>query len=127
MYDYHDWVSSIRFGSLLGKIDKSGEWVREPLRRDHHLFAIEDPFDLTHDLGRQVDRDALFEIRGEFMRAQKIMSNRGTFEQLMEAHTGAWRDDRLAKSATSAHHQQSAPSVSMPRESRSVIAPQRRR
>lgn len=37
------------------------------------LFCIEDPFEVTHNLGRMVGRDALHTIRGEFMRAWRIL------------------------------------------------------
>ena len=42
-------------------------------RGDRHLFCIEDPFELTHDLGRVLDKDTLTELRDEFDRAHKLM------------------------------------------------------
>ena len=30
---------------------------------DRHLFCVEDPFELTHDLGRVMDRDTLRDVR----------------------------------------------------------------
>ena len=37
------------------------------------LLCIEDPFEITHNLGRMVGRQSLHAIRGEFMRAWRIL------------------------------------------------------
>ncbi|KAF9930246.1 hypothetical protein FBU30_000732 [Linnemannia zychae] len=49
----------------------------KPIVKNRYLFCIEDPFELDHNVGRPVDRYSLFTIRGEFMRAAKILSRRG--------------------------------------------------
>ena len=52
---------------------------------------MEDPFEITHDLGRVCDRDALFEIRGEFMRGYRILTEGGTVKDLCQPYTKEWR------------------------------------
>ncbi|KAF9964840.1 hypothetical protein BGZ70_005833 [Mortierella alpina] len=49
----------------------------KPVVKNRYLFCIEDPFELDHNVGRPVDRYSLFTIRGEFMRAAKILSRNG--------------------------------------------------
>ncbi|KAF9907313.1 hypothetical protein EC991_011135 [Linnemannia zychae] len=49
----------------------------KPVVKNRYLFCIEDPFELDHNVGRPVDRYSLFTIRGEFMRAAKILSRKG--------------------------------------------------
>ncbi|KAF9153122.1 hypothetical protein BG015_004025 [Linnemannia schmuckeri] len=49
----------------------------KPVVKNRYLFCIEDPFELNHNVGRPVDRYSLFTIRGEFMRAAKILSRKG--------------------------------------------------
>jgi hypothetical protein len=39
-----------------------------------YVCPMKDPFELSHDLGRRVDRKALFHIRGEFMRAFNLLA-----------------------------------------------------
>jgi len=38
------------------------------------LIKVEDPFEISHNVGRPVDKETLFDIRGEFIRASKILS-----------------------------------------------------
>ncbi|KAF9191202.1 hypothetical protein BGZ51_007653 [Haplosporangium sp. Z 767] len=49
----------------------------KPIVKNRYLYCIEDPFELDHNVGRPVDRYSLFTIRGEFMRAAKILSRNG--------------------------------------------------
>jgi len=74
-FSYKDSVISIRTGQVLQKSDK--EWTaKQNSRRDRYWWCIEDPFELTHNLGRVADRDSLYTMRGEFIRAHKLL-NRG--------------------------------------------------
>lgn len=74
-FSYKDSVISIRTGQVLTKGDK--EWTaKQNSRRDRYWWCIEDPFELTHNLGRVADRDSLYTMRGEFIRAYKLL-NRG--------------------------------------------------
>ena len=53
-----------------------------------HLFCIEDPFELTHDLGRVMDKDTLQEVRDEFERAHRLLTrDEATFATLCEKWT----------------------------------------
>lgn len=46
-----------------------------------YWVCIEDPFEITHNLGRPVGRDSLYFIRGEFLVAIKILHNSRNFPQ----------------------------------------------
>ncbi|KAG0229891.1 hypothetical protein BGW42_001292 [Actinomortierella wolfii] len=83
-FRYATQVVSIRKGGLLTKDQK--EWSKEFLQaenrppssvRSRYLFCIEDPFEVDHNVARTVDRYTLFAIRGEFMRAAKVLSRGG--------------------------------------------------
>ncbi|GJP46348.1 hypothetical protein CLOM_g5647 [Closterium sp. NIES-68] len=69
-HDYNRSVISIRTGGFLSKEEK--EWTRR-VGNERHLICIEDPFDLSHDLGRVVDRSSIRVLRDEFHRAAKVM------------------------------------------------------
>ncbi|CAI5483704.1 unnamed protein product [Closterium sp. Yama58-4] len=69
-HDYNRCVISIRTGGFLSKEEK--EWTRR-VGNERHLICIEDPFDLSHDLGRVVDRASIRVLRDEFHRAAKLM------------------------------------------------------
>ena len=69
-HDYNNSVISIRTGSILSK--ESKDWTRR-VGRDRHLMCIEDPFLLSHDLGRTVDRQSKDVMRKEFFRAATII------------------------------------------------------
>ena len=53
--------------------DEEGKVTR---RGDRHLFCVEDPFEVTHDLGRVMDRDTLRDVRAEIDRAHVMLSER---------------------------------------------------
>ena len=53
-------------------------------RFDRFWFCIEDPFELSHNLGRVADRDSLFTLRGEFMRAAKVLEEKGDLAAVCE-------------------------------------------
>lgn len=48
------------------------DWTRR-IGNDRHLICIEDPFKVTHDLGRVVDKYSIRVLREEFERAAEIM------------------------------------------------------
>jgi len=87
-FDYRSEVVSVRCGRFLTKSEK--DWTQNKAK-DRHLFCIEDPFDTTHDLGRVCDRQALHEIRGEFMRAHKELCESGDFREVCTQYTAEWR------------------------------------
>ncbi|PWA68200.1 PAP/25A-associated [Artemisia annua] len=69
-HDYANDVISIRAGRLVSKQAK--DWTRR-IGNDRHLICIEDPFEVTHDLGRVVDKRSIRVLREEFERAAEIM------------------------------------------------------
>ncbi|PON85155.1 PAP/25A-associated [Trema orientale] len=69
-HDYTDSVVSVRTGSILSKREK--DWTRR-VGNDRHLICIEDPFEISHDLGRVVDKFSIRVLREEFERAAEIM------------------------------------------------------
>jgi DNA polymerase sigma len=80
-FDYKNLVISVRTGGMLDKEDK--DWVK-PQCKDNCVFTVEDPFEVTHNLGRVVDRDSLWIIRYEFLRAYRVLaSSGGNLRQLL--------------------------------------------
>ncbi|KAL3536908.1 hypothetical protein ACH5RR_000274 [Cinchona calisaya] len=69
-HDYANDVISVRTGTILSKRTK--DWTRR-IGNDRHLICIEDPFELSHDLGRVVDKYSIRVLREEFERAAEIM------------------------------------------------------
>ncbi|XP_047980940.1 UTP:RNA uridylyltransferase 1 [Salvia hispanica] len=69
-HDYANDVISVRTGSMISKRDK--DWTRR-VGNDRHLICIEDPFEVSHDLGRVVDKHSIRVLREEFERAAEIM------------------------------------------------------
>jgi hypothetical protein len=48
------------------------DWTRR-VGNDRHLICIEDPFEISHDLGRVVDKFTIKILREEFERAANIL------------------------------------------------------
>ncbi|KAL9434995.1 hypothetical protein AB3S75_021290 [Citrus x aurantiifolia] len=71
-HDYASNVISVRTGSTISKQEK--DWTRR-IGNDRHLICIEDPFEVTHDLGRVVDKFSIKVLREEFERAAEIMQH----------------------------------------------------
>jgi DNA polymerase sigma len=75
-FPYVHGVASTRVGTLLSKEEKG--WTKEIQidnqriggigSRDRFWLCIEDPMDVGFNVCRSVDKEALFEIRGEFIR-----------------------------------------------------------
>ena len=92
-------------GGLLRKEDKGwtgartvtvestipGEDAKEV--RHRYLFAIEDPFELDHNVGRTVVHNGIVAIRDEFRRADKIIQNHGAGKTMADS-------DLFAEAAT---------------------------
>ncbi|KAF8797597.1 hypothetical protein BYT27DRAFT_7204404 [Phlegmacium glaucopus] len=75
---YNTGVASIRAGLL--KKDSKG-WqndlsARYNDARERNRFCIEDPFEIDYNVSRCVTKDGLYTIRGEFMRASRILASR---------------------------------------------------
>ncbi|KAL3649502.1 UTP:RNA uridylyltransferase 1 [Castilleja foliolosa] len=71
-HDYTTDVISIRMGSTISK--RAKDWTRR-VGNDRHLICIEDPFEVSHDLGRVVDKYSIRVLREEFERAAQIMQH----------------------------------------------------
>lgn len=69
-HDYSSDVISVRTGGFLRKEDK--EWTKR-IGNERHLVCIEDPFELSHDLGRTVDRQTKSVLHKEFIRAARLL------------------------------------------------------
>lgn len=69
-HNYSSDVVSIRLGACLHKDDK--DWTRR-IGNERHLVCIEDPFELSHDLGRTVDRQTRAVLHKEFTRAATLL------------------------------------------------------
>eukprot|EP00250_Pteridium_aquilinum_P013837 c21602_g1_i1 orf=134-3388(+) len=69
-HNYSRTVISIRTGKFLSKAEK--DWTRR-IGNERHLICIEDPFEVSHDLGRVVDKHSIRVLREEFQRAARIM------------------------------------------------------
>ncbi|KAL3381281.1 hypothetical protein AABB24_001420 [Solanum stoloniferum] len=69
-HDYANDVISVRSGSTVSK--RAKDWTRR-IGNDRHLICIEDPFEVSHDLGRVVDKFSIRVLREEFERAAEII------------------------------------------------------
>ncbi|KAK1777475.1 hypothetical protein QBC45DRAFT_330581 [Copromyces sp. CBS 386.78] len=56
--------------------------------RYRYLFAIEDPFELDHNVARTVTHTGIVAIRDEFRRAWRIIRNAGRLQQQAQGHQG---------------------------------------
>ncbi|KXZ54605.1 hypothetical protein GPECTOR_4g670 [Gonium pectorale] len=70
-HDYNGAVVCVRTGGTTTKAAK--EWTKRQ-GNERHLMCIEDPFELSHDLGRTIDKAAVQVLRREFERAAKIFA-----------------------------------------------------
>ncbi|GLC48346.1 hypothetical protein PLESTB_000086200 [Pleodorina starrii] len=71
-HDYNGSVVCVRTGSTVTKSSK--EWTKRQ-GNERHLMCIEDPFELSHDLGRTIDKAAVQVLRREFERAARIFAS----------------------------------------------------
>lgn len=69
-HNYAKSVISVRTGGILSKNEK--DWTRR-IGNERHLICIEDPFEISHDLGRVVDKHSICVLKEEFQRAAEIM------------------------------------------------------
>ncbi|KAH9834392.1 uncharacterized protein C8Q71DRAFT_139441 [Rhodofomes roseus] len=75
-FQYSHGVASIRAG-LLTKDSKGWESEYEKgSPRERNRLCIEDPFEVDYNVSRCVTKDGLYTIRGEFMRASRILATR---------------------------------------------------
>ncbi|KAH9476954.1 Terminal uridylyltransferase cid1 [Psilocybe cubensis] len=78
-FTYNTGVASIRAG-LLKKESKGWQNELSASRyndaRERNRLCIEDPFEIDYNVARCVTKDGLYTIRGEFMRAARILASR---------------------------------------------------
>lgn len=72
MIEFHTEVDPCPVSVSCSKEEK--DWTRR-VGNERHLICIEDPFELSHDLGRVVDRASIRVIRDEFHRAAKVLKH----------------------------------------------------
>ncbi|KAJ3153014.1 hypothetical protein HK101_001771 [Irineochytrium annulatum] len=85
-FPYVHGVASVRAGRVISKEDKG--WTKERQQelnrnggvKDRFWLCVEDPFEVTHNIGRPVDKETLYEVRGEFIRASKCLCAGATGE-----------------------------------------------
>lgn len=66
------WVAYYSSSCIVMYSKRAKDWTRR-IGNDRHLICIEDPFEVSHDLGRVVDKFSIRVLREEFERAAEIM------------------------------------------------------
>jgi DNA polymerase sigma len=85
-FDHDAQVASVRRGGFITK--QSRGWDKgEKLNR--HIIAVEDPQDLTHDLGRNVDKKTSKVILNEFKRASRLIAEGQGIYKIAESYSFA--------------------------------------
>ncbi|WFD29509.1 RNA uridylyltransferase [Malassezia sp. CBS 17886] len=95
-----DVISTNTEGGLVAK-ERRG-WAGEQL-------CIEDPFQMGYNVARTVTKDGLYTIRGEFMRASRLLANRSVRAASLLAQLCEEREDGLTRAPdfpvrSRAHH-----------------------
>lgn len=105
-FQFNTMVLSLRAGPLT---KESKGWTNDidvgglnEMARDRNRLCIEDPFEITYNVARTVTKDGLYTIRGEFMRATRILTQRPERAVLALAELCRERDDELLRAPRSA-------------------------
>ncbi|WVW78727.1 hypothetical protein I302_100687 [Kwoniella bestiolae CBS 10118] len=105
-FQFNNSVLSLRAGQLT---KESKGWVNDidvgglnEMARDRNRLCIEDPFEISYNVARTVTKDGLYTIRGEFMRATRILTQRPDRAVLALAELCRERDDDLHRAPRSA-------------------------
>lgn len=94
-FNYTKDAMSIRTeGGLITK--ESRGWQSE-------MLGIEDPFQAGYNVARTVTKDGLYTIRGEFMRASRLLANRSVRAPQLLADLCAEREDGLTRAPDARH------------------------
>ncbi|THH07581.1 hypothetical protein EW145_g3287 [Phellinidium pouzarii] len=104
-FSYNTGVASIRAG-LLKKDVKGWQNDTDPRFKDgreRNRLCIEDPFEVDYNVARCVTKDGLYLIRGEFMRASRILQVRPERAYYALAQLCEERDESVMK-LTAAHN-----------------------
>ncbi|XAO24786.1 hypothetical protein I312_103592 [Cryptococcus bacillisporus CA1280] len=104
-FQFNNSVLSLRAGQLT---KESKGWVNDidvgglnEMARDRNRLCIEDPFEITYNVARTVTKDGLYTIRGEFMRATRILTQRPERAVLALAELCREREDELQRAPRS--------------------------
>ncbi|WVQ97825.1 hypothetical protein IAU59_004940 [Kwoniella sp. CBS 9459] len=104
-FQFNNSVLSLRAGQLT---KESKGWVNDidvgglnEMARDRNRLCIEDPFEVSYNVARTVTKDGLYTIRGEFMRATRILTQRPDRAVLALAELCRERDDDLYRAPRS--------------------------
>lgn len=82
LHDYSLNVISVRTGGFVTKRQKN--WTTRH-GTERHLICVEDPFEVSHDLGRVVDRSSITILKDEFALALRVLrTQREPVEVLFE-------------------------------------------
>lgn len=87
-----------------GLLTKDGAWAAD-------VFGIEDPFQRGYNVARTVTKDGLYTIRGEFMRASRLLANRSVPAAQLLDELCAEREDSLTRAPDAPRHDTRARSV----------------
>ncbi len=80
-FQFKDKVISPRTGRTLTKEEKGWTQPVDKANKSNYWFCLEDPFEVTHNLGRTVDKGSLFNLRYEFRRAASILAGAFPWEE----------------------------------------------
>eukprot|EP00027_Filamoeba_sp_ATCC50430_P006967 CAMPEP_0168558782 /NCGR_PEP_ID=MMETSP0413-20121227/10162_1 /TAXON_ID=136452 /ORGANISM="Filamoeba nolandi, Strain NC-AS-23-1" /LENGTH=500 /DNA_ID=CAMNT_0008589943 /DNA_START=213 /DNA_END=1715 /DNA_ORIENTATION=- len=84
-FDWENQVVSVRTGKCISKFEKNWN-IKAENTRDNYFLTIEDPFEVTHNLGRVVDKDNLKVIQYEFMRAHQLVCSNADLSVICEPY-----------------------------------------
>ena len=79
-FDYVNCVISVRTAGFFTKEVK--DWKKPKHARESCFLGLEDPFEVTHNLGRVVDKRGIEIIRNEFERAFIILARKGDLKRV---------------------------------------------
>jgi len=85
-FDWDNMVLSVRTGKFLTKVEKHWDKKVED-SRDHVYLTIEDPFEISHNLGRIVDLENIKVLKYEFDRAFRLLSRNETLKTVFKRFT----------------------------------------
>ncbi len=85
-FDWDNAVISVRTGKFLSKVEKHWDHKTED-SRDNFYLTIEDPFEITHNLGRIVDVENLKVLKYEFDRGYRLLSRSETLKTVCKRFT----------------------------------------
>ncbi|KAI8803508.1 hypothetical protein BJ742DRAFT_683000 [Cladochytrium replicatum] len=102
-FPYVHGVASVRTGKVLSKEEKG--WTKERQQelnrngavKDRYWLCVEDPFEVSNNIGRPVDKETLYEVRGEFIRASKLLCAGGGSSGVPENVLGRVCEKNLKK------------------------------